>query len=981
MPLIEPGMEMKEHEIVFDLIIATGNRIDNQRAEFPPSKKSPFLPLLPLPGKDNQQETEESDTSKEEEEAEGDDEEEEEVLKMTDLDPIKEVLAAGGPYPLVVLPVGGEYWLEGSNHRHVSNTDHRAVDCRIEMNNVIQSYRRDFMGKEHLNFICDDEKLGPVILSVKQEIEKLDGCDTQGFRVILRTAEKTIADILPIENVSDNPGPREIVRYLLAEDADNIDHFQVLAHPKASELIVKYDEHNLSNSFKFGVIYQKYGQTTEEEYFCNRTHSPAMNEFLEMLGNQVCLRNFKGFTGGLDVKHGDTGDTSVHTVFDSKEIMFHVSTLLPFSSGDSQQVQRKRHIGNDIVAIVFQEENTPFSPVSIRSHFLHVFIVVQVLDPNTSNTRYKVSITAREDVPHFGPKLPNPAVFKKGPEFRKFLLTKLINAELAAYNSAEFAKLADRTRITLLRGLADDLIEKNSLILDTGGEEAPQKAKLLSSLKMWRQNKVLRTKSQVSRTMSMREPRPKPDDVDSDDNAPKSWHKKGKERRKSAQGLLSAKKVSKPPKKEVNHGRCKSMESLLVQEQSKNNPIFYADDSSSESNTSEMSRHLDEPAHSPRKHNSRSRTPEPRGQKSTPDYNSSPRLSPNLPQNMAHSQSVPALKSYDRLHRTSTKVTDKSSHSRVSYEGSSTAGEYQVRYVGGYQSGPENDQDESIRLTNYNRSPSRHRKGPEDRGNVDVSHQRSSSNVSENSTASTQSFHQSREGRVERDVPLNFSRSPTSSPYLRRKASDIQNNTVSIQAASTVPGSAQKQKKTAIVSPLLDMSDNRPRSVPPGLLMFDPTDPESERIEQVMQERSPSLPKLDTETLTSSEDLSVSDTVFRQTEMLKNEITRLKCEKLDLARQNVLLQREVRSIKDKCTQQTFDLYEARCEIARLRSLLPSENVPPRDPSPIETVTVREGNISPKSSIARRDVNAGVYVREREGQGEIPARTSYRHTQL
>lgn len=41
--------------------------------------------------------------------------------------------------------------------------------------------------QEHLNFICDDEKLGPVILSVKQEIEKLDGCDTQGFiRVILR---------------------------------------------------------------------------------------------------------------------------------------------------------------------------------------------------------------------------------------------------------------------------------------------------------------------------------------------------------------------------------------------------------------------------------------------------------------------------------------------------------------------------------------------------------------------------------------------------------------------------------------------------------------------------------------------------------------------------------------------------------------------------------------------------------------------------
>lgn len=40
------------------------------------------------------------------------------------------------------------------------------------------------------------------------------------------------------------------------------------------------------------------------------------------------------------------------------------------------------------MAIVFQEENTPFSPDMIASHFLHAFIVVQVIDPNTPNTRY-----------------------------------------------------------------------------------------------------------------------------------------------------------------------------------------------------------------------------------------------------------------------------------------------------------------------------------------------------------------------------------------------------------------------------------------------------------------------------------------------------------------------------------------------------------------------------------------------------------------
>ena len=55
------------------------------------------------------------------------------------------------------------------------------------------------------------------------------------------------------------------------------------------------------------------------------------------------------------------------------------------------QLQRKRHIGNDIIAIVFQEENTPFIPNMIASNFLHSYIVVQAIEPNTKNTRYKVS--------------------------------------------------------------------------------------------------------------------------------------------------------------------------------------------------------------------------------------------------------------------------------------------------------------------------------------------------------------------------------------------------------------------------------------------------------------------------------------------------------------------------------------------------------------------------------------------------------------
>lgn len=52
--------------------------------------------------------------------------------------------------------------------------------------------------------------------------------------------------------------------------------------------------------------------------------------------------------------NGHTGTEAVYERFYEREIMFHVAPLLPHTAGDAQQLQRKRHVGNDIVAIVFQ---------------------------------------------------------------------------------------------------------------------------------------------------------------------------------------------------------------------------------------------------------------------------------------------------------------------------------------------------------------------------------------------------------------------------------------------------------------------------------------------------------------------------------------------------------------------------------------------------------------------------------------------------
>ena len=75
------------------------------------------------------------------------------------------------------------------------------------------------------------------------------------------------------------------------------------------------------DKFKFGVLYQKFGQLTEESIFGNRTHSPAMEEFLDMLGRKVELSQHEGYRGGLDTRHGQTGTVlSIYRVHILKSI-------------------------------------------------------------------------------------------------------------------------------------------------------------------------------------------------------------------------------------------------------------------------------------------------------------------------------------------------------------------------------------------------------------------------------------------------------------------------------------------------------------------------------------------------------------------------------------------------------------------------------------------------------------------------------------
>ncbi|XP_077202399.1 signal-induced proliferation-associated 1-like protein 2 isoform X4 [Paroedura picta] len=357
-------------------------------------------------------------------------------------------------------------------------------------------YRKFFYGKEHQNYFGTDENLGPVAVSIRREKFE-DAKEKEGsqfnYRVVFRTSELTtlrgaiLEDAIPStarHGTARGLPLKEVLEYVIPELSIQCLR-QASNSPKVSEQLLKLDEQGLSFQHKIGILYCKAGQSTEEEMYNNETAGPAFEEFLDLLGQRVRLKGFNKYRAQLDNKTDSTGTHSLYTTYKDYEIMFHVSTMLPYMPSNRQQeittpclvtdqdiplvlepagdpntqLLRKRHIGNDIVTIVFQEPGAlPFTPKNIRSHFQHVFVIVKVHNPCTENVCYSVGVSRSKDVPSFGPPIPKGVTFPKSAVFRDFLLAKVINAENAAHKSEKFRAMATRTRQEYLKDLAENFV-------------------------------------------------------------------------------------------------------------------------------------------------------------------------------------------------------------------------------------------------------------------------------------------------------------------------------------------------------------------------------------------------------------------------------------------------------------------------------------------------------------------------------------------
>ncbi|KAL6044452.1 Signal-induced proliferation-associated protein 1 [Balamuthia mandrillaris] len=340
----------------------------------------------------------------------------------------------------------------------------------------IFDYCRYFLNQTvHANIIGNECNLGAVCISIQKESEERKdssfptGSKERFYRVLIRAKQGDRRMEIPASWVK----LRKKESYARSEDllAALKKMLKPTFSPKGLYVIRDPESHNefaalegklRSNCSKLGVVYGKNGQD-ETQMYNNVTGSPAFEEFLECMGTKINMMGWQGYRGDLSAK---LDQDTYYTKLDESnyEIMFHVSTYLQYmakTDEECQQWERKRFIGNDIVVILFYEGEEPLDPALFISNFNHVFALVQPIHKN-GKTFYRLSMAYKNGVAESQPRLPEVPIFEKGPYFRKFLLTKMINAERCALSAPQFRRAQERVRSELFLNLQDKFPKKKS---------------------------------------------------------------------------------------------------------------------------------------------------------------------------------------------------------------------------------------------------------------------------------------------------------------------------------------------------------------------------------------------------------------------------------------------------------------------------------------------------------------------------------------
>ncbi|XP_028709746.1 tuberin isoform X9 [Peromyscus leucopus] len=141
--------------------------------------------------------------------------------------------------------------------------------------------------------------------------------------------------------------------------------------------IPSYDTH------KIAVLYVGEGQSSSELAILSNEHgSYRYTEFLSGLGRLIELKDCqpdKVYLGGLDVC-GEDGQFTYCWHDDIMQAVFHIATLMPTKDVDKHRCDKKRHLGNDFVSIIYNDSGEDFKLGTIKGQFNFVHVIITPLD-------------------------------------------------------------------------------------------------------------------------------------------------------------------------------------------------------------------------------------------------------------------------------------------------------------------------------------------------------------------------------------------------------------------------------------------------------------------------------------------------------------------------------------------------------------------------------------------------------------------------
>ena len=166
--------------------------------------------------------------------------------------------------------------------------------------------------------------------------------------------------------------------------------------------IKSFDFNDTVDGHKAGVIYVGKGQRSEAEILANTQGTPLYNSFLSGLGAKVALQGATFNTQGLDRESNRDGTHTYAWRDRVTELVFHITTMMPTNTvGDPQCIEKKRHIGNDFVNIIYNDSEIPFDFDTFKTQYNYFYIVItpQFVTPPLP---HRLSVHAGDNYPGEG---------------------------------------------------------------------------------------------------------------------------------------------------------------------------------------------------------------------------------------------------------------------------------------------------------------------------------------------------------------------------------------------------------------------------------------------------------------------------------------------------------------------------------------------------------------------------------------------------